>query len=320
MATGDEGRVCIYCQVATARFQIHEQSDAHILSVASWMREEMPTAAALVDAQHAVNQTERSSSLFVQLGSLRYLARQGLAIRGHTEDEGNLMQLMTLRSHDSPRLVKWLETSRYMSHEVVNEQLHLLSLEVLRPLLLEIRQSPCFSVIADETRDMSGHEQFSIFIRWIDNCNEVREDFIGLADVQNTGSATLTGVIKDVLLRSNLNPYQMVGQAYDGASNMAGRLNGVTAKITADYPAAMFIHCNNHCLQLCVQDAGSESNSVQEALNLCTSLYNLIKLSPKRLAVFEQIQQQHHGSYSSIKPLCPTRWTVRASADIQYLE
>ena len=301
-------------QVATAKFRNHEQSVAHGVSTTAWMRKEQPTAATLLAVQHAANQTERSRSLFQQLEALRYLARQGMAIRGHTEDEGNLMQLITLRSHDSPRLVKWLESGRYMSHDMVSEQLHHLSIEVLRPLLQEIRHSPCFSVIADETRDISGHEQFSISIRWIGINNEVREDFVGLVDVPNTDSATLADVIMDVLLRCNLDKRRLVGQAYDGASNMAGRLNGVAARIAADYLGAMFIHCNNHCLQLCVQDAGSESICVREALNLCTNLYNLIKLSPKRLAVFEEIQKLHQGSQTSIKPLCPTRWTVRATA------
>jgi hypothetical protein len=300
-------------QVASAKFGVHEKSDAHALSMSSWMRRSHPTAATLVDLQYAANQTDRTASLTDQLSSLQYLARQGLALRGHTEDEGNLQQLLKLRSHDLPRLTKWLEIGRYMSHDIVNEQLHLLAMEVLRPLLNQIRLSPCFSIIADETRDLSGHEQFSISIRWIDSESEVREDFIGVADVQNTDSATLSGVINDVLIRCNLDHLKLVGQAYDGASNMSGRFTGVAARITADYPAAMYIHCNNHCLQLCVEDAGSESKCVQEALNLCTNLYNLIKLSPKRLAVFENIQL-HQESNSSLKPLCPTRWTVRAAA------
>ena len=32
------------------------------------------------------------------------------------------------------------------------------------------------------------------------------------------------------------------GQAYDGASNMSGRLSGVQAKISADYPKAIYVH------------------------------------------------------------------------------
>jgi hypothetical protein len=107
---------------------------------------------------------------------------------------------------------------------------------------------------------------------------------------------------------------KLVGQGYDGASNMSGRLNGVGARIADEYPAAIYVHCNKHCLQLCVQDSGSESRCVQDALNLCSSLHSIIQLSPKHLAVFEKVQPMHSDSTIGIKPLCPTRWTVRARA------
>ena len=37
-------------------------------------------------------------------------------------------------------------------------------------------------------------------------------------------------------------------------------------------------------------------------------------MSPKRLAIFQHLQKESSPSLPSIKPLCPTRWTVRTSA------
>jgi hypothetical protein len=305
-------------QVAASRFSTHENSSRHRSAELAWQRRTLPTAATLISSQHAAVQRERFASLCAQISSLRYLARQGLAMRGHTDNEGNLQQLIALRSSDAPRLRSWLDARKFMSHDVVNEQLKLMSLDVLRALLENVRQAPCFSVIADETRDMSGLEQFSVSVRWLDveTC-DVREDCIGLVSVETTDSATLAAVIKDTLLRCNLDMNVLVGQGYDGASNMSGRIHGVATRISDEYPAALYVHCNNHCLQLCVQDAASESRCVQDALNVCSELYNVIKLSPKRLAVFEKMRSLHPptaGSQVSIKPLCPTRWTVRSKA------
>ena len=42
------------------------------------------------------------------------------------------------------------------------------------------------------------------------------------------------------------------GQAYDGAGNMAGRIRGTAALITAQYPLALYIHCASHSLNLAV--------------------------------------------------------------------
>lgn len=105
------------------------------------------------------------------------------------------------------------------------------------PMLQEIRSAHCFSIIADETRDASGVEQFSISIRWVNGATfEIHEDCIGFVAVENTDSLTLASTIKDVLLRCQLDMTRLVGQAYDGARNMSGRLNGVIAIIKAEYP------------------------------------------------------------------------------------
>lgn len=44
------------------------------------------------------------------------------------------------------------------------------------------------------------------------------------------------------------------GQAYDGASNMAGHVTGVAKRVLDEYPKAHFVHCMAHCLNLCLQD------------------------------------------------------------------
>ena len=79
--------------------------------------------------------------LLKQLSSLRYLLRQGLAIRGHVEIEGNLMQLLRLHCEDIPRLKQWLQAKKYLSHDIVNEQISLMANHILRKLLQEIREA-----------------------------------------------------------------------------------------------------------------------------------------------------------------------------------
>ena len=57
-----------------------------------------------------------------------------------------------------------------------------------------------FSIIADETRDVSNSEQLSIIIRWVDDDYIIHEDFIGMVHVPDTTASTLTTVIKDELI------------------------------------------------------------------------------------------------------------------------
>ena len=86
--------------------------------------------------------------LLKQLSSLRILFRQGLAIRGHDKFDGNLEQLLQLRSEDDKDLKIWLKNSEYLSHEIVNECISLLGNTLLRELLCSIRETSIFSIMA----------------------------------------------------------------------------------------------------------------------------------------------------------------------------
>jgi len=88
-----------------------------------------------------------------ELTSIKYLVRQGLAIRGHKKEDGNLRQLLKCRADDVQGLDGWLQDGHYLSHDVVNELLEEMAHQLLLALLDEIRQAEWFSVIAVETRD-----------------------------------------------------------------------------------------------------------------------------------------------------------------------
>ena len=79
-----------------------------------------------------------------QLSSLRMLLRQGLAIKGHDKFDGNLEQLLQLRSKDDKDLKIWLQNSEYLSHDIVNECISLWGNTLLKLLLCSIRETGIF--------------------------------------------------------------------------------------------------------------------------------------------------------------------------------
>ena len=78
-------------------------------------------------------------------------------------------------------------------------------------------------------------------------------------------------------------------KAYDGASNMSGHLSGVATRIQKEQPKAHYVHCVAHCLNLCLQDLGKKCACIRNALGIATELSNLIRASPKSLALFRQL-------------------------------
>ena len=95
------------------------------------------------------------------LTSIRYLMRQGLAVRGHKEEEGNLYQLLKCRSDDVPGLSHWLSDGQYLSHEITDELIGMMACKVHNDILSEVRAAEWFGIIGDKTRDEGGTEQFA---------------------------------------------------------------------------------------------------------------------------------------------------------------
>ena len=82
---------------------------------------------------------------------MKFLLRQGIALRGHSENEGNLPQLLSAWTVNSAILKHCMvKEVKYMSHDIVNELVTLMGHNVLRKLLCRMKnQSPECMVFFD---------------------------------------------------------------------------------------------------------------------------------------------------------------------------
>ena len=71
----------------------------------------------------------------------------------------------------------------------------------------------------------------------------VHKDFIRLYHCHDVTASTIVSVIKDTLLRLNLQLSQCIGQCYNTASNMASCKNEVKTQILQEEARALFTHC-----------------------------------------------------------------------------
>ena len=165
---------------ALLRFKSHEGSNFH-----------KEACRAVVAAKGGVNvvsacvkgkakeMDDARQALLAILSSLLYLSTQGLAIRGHEDTESNLRQLLELRANDIPSLQSWLQRTKYkwISHQILNENLELMAHDVLRSLIDEVREAEHYSVILDETADISAKEQLSVCFRVVTESLKSRSCF-----------------------------------------------------------------------------------------------------------------------------------------------
>ena len=134
------------------------------------------------------------------ISTIRFLVRQGLALRGDRagEPDSNLIELLQLRGQDENdgKLVGWIKrkSNKYTSHDIQNEILQVMALKVLRQIATNI-QATHFTIMIDKTTDTSTTEQVVVVFRWVDDALQVNEDFIDLYETDS-----LCALIKDALL------------------------------------------------------------------------------------------------------------------------
>ena len=106
---------------------------------------------------------------------------QGLSLRGDGDElQSNFYQLMLLQGEQCPEILSFLEKKqlKYTSHEIQNEILSIMAQAILRRLVRRIQSSVFFTLMVDETTDISNREQVVLVFRWVEDDLTVHEDFL----------------------------------------------------------------------------------------------------------------------------------------------
>ena len=271
----------------------------------------------MLSTTHASEKAVNRQCLMKIAQNIRFLARQGLSLRGDgTEDNSNFNQLLLLRTLDDPTLHTWMQrkAEKYTSPENQNELLKIMAQSVTRDIAATIASSGFYTLMADKVTDASNVEQVAICFRSVDDNFDVHEDFIGMYAVESIKADILVEILKDTLLRLKLPIANCCGQCYDGAANMAGVRNGVATQLLKEEPRATFTHCYGHALNLATSDTVKKNKILRNTLDTTLEISKLIKFSPRRDAIFHKLKSEIAPETPGFRTLCPTRWTVRAAS------
>ena len=105
-----------------------------------------------------------------------------------------------------------------------------------------IRSAGVFSLLADETKDISKCEQLAIVIRYVHaEIKKVHENFFEAASLD---AESLSTYLLDTLYKLKLDPKNIVSQGYDGASVMSGKCSGVPQRIRRVAPHVHALLCS----------------------------------------------------------------------------
>lgn len=158
-------------------------------------------------------------------------------------------------------------------------------------------------------------------MRYLDE-SSVREDFLGFVNVNDLSGKGLASAILTFLSDLNVDMEGLVGQGYDGAAAMSGRLTGVQAIISEKHPSALYMHCASHCLNLTLTSSSSVA-AVRNAQGIISEVTNFVNHSAKRVYLLENIIDEsvtENTRKRRLKTLCPTRWAERHDSILTFFE
>ena len=204
----------------------------------------------------------------------------------------------------------------YTSMMIQNDLIAAIYENMIALIKEELSAANCFSVMMDESSDLSHKEQVSVVVRYVDKDYIIQERLVDIEHTDSTDSETLFQILLKSLSKVGLNIDKLIGQCYDGASNMRGVNAGVQVKVKAAQPKAIYSHCYAHCVNLVLVEAASTNQYTRNFFGVLQNLYNFLEASPHRHSKLESLMLELKSKprIKSLKKLSDTRWACRSDA------
>lgn len=315
-----------------ARIEEHEGSQAHLLSeLKLHMRKTTRPLLPSIEAKRRATVKENRSVVRQLLQIVLFLAIHCLAFRGHREglqekNRGIFLDLVILVSAFSPQIATYLSKLKsdrkpevsFLSWRRQNEMIHCLADNLRQKIVRSLNGAKFFSISMDSTFDASRHEQVCFIARFANvTSGFVEERLIALRRTSSTTGEALTDLFKTVCNNLNLDwKKYMVGQSYDGASNMRGQYRGLQALIRRENPAAVYVWCWAHRLALVIVQGVSACFHAKNLFGNLESAYSFLTDGKRRVSMYEEhvMNLYPESRQRRLKRVCTTRWLSHSHA------
>ncbi|KAK4727013.1 hypothetical protein R3W88_031930 [Solanum pinnatisectum] len=227
------------------------------------------------------NQTKQELKIHLKssVEVVRLLLNQGLAFRGHREDEsslnkGNFLEILSWYA-------RWCDKIRDLltSHKIQKDIITKCKLQTIKAIMEDLN-GDYFALLVDESCDVSRKEQMTIVLRY----------FIRIVHVRNTSALCLKEAFVNYLSQHSLTVSHIRGQCNDGARNMQGRLSGLKILIQQESRSAHAIHCFALQLQLTLVRVSKKCLQVGELVLLVNNVLNMVGGSFKCISELQESQ------------------------------
>ena len=321
---------------ATDKLKTHDKSEHHKRAV-----EQADNFLKIIDGKRCTIQEQVNTAITERIAKNRqklssiiktviFCGRQNIALRGNHESDntlpgstnrGNFKALLEFRADAGDSILESHMkhsdlNATYTSPKIQNEIISIIGHTIQQQILKDVHVSKYFSVLADEVTDASNKEQLSIVLRYVDSQKNIQEHFMDFIECRGgiTGQALADTIVKCVT-DLGLDPNNIRGQGYDGASNMSGPVKGAAAIIQRDHPGALYLHFASHQLNLCIVKS-TQVQHVRNMMGTMEKVWLFFEGHPKRQVKLEEAVTKiaPETNHMKLKNMCRTRWVQRLDA------
>ncbi|KAF0747558.1 zinc finger MYM-type protein 1-like, partial [Aphis craccivora] len=309
----------------------HHNSEEHKISNTMWVSySDMKklnnlSVASFINEGHKKLVIENQNYIKMIGRTLLYTAIQGISQRGDNVEEscanrGNFIELLNLIGDISNEFKSKRNTlpnnTKYTSPQIQNEIFSIFNKMIRNNIIDEFQNCQYFSIIVDETKDITKVEQLSVILRYyLDGI--IYERFMGFKAAQLLIASSLFQYIKEILSVNNVDILKCVAQTYDGASVMSGKNHGVQALFRQEVPQAIYVHCYNHRLNLVISDVCKNISTVKMFFDIVENLYVFVSGSAIHSKSVEIQTTMKYRPAVELKSIFLTRWTAQVFACIE---
>lgn len=179
----------------------------------------------------------------------------------------------------------------------------------------EVKASPFFAILADETTDIAILEELILYVKYVSDKGIIKCLFLGTFELSNCKAQTITDKICSVCNDLDLSMNEkMCGFESDGASTMIGSRNGVAAKLKEKVPWLVNNHCVAHRLALACSQAAEAIPYMKKFKDIVAQLYRFYDHSAVRTAGLKDIQSAIRAPDQKLKRASDTQWVSHDQA------
>lgn len=140
--------------------------------------------------------------------------------------------------------------TEYLSVTQQNQLLDVCENTVREEILMEVRESRFFSLVTGELVEFAGESHLPLFLRFVNQSNSVREEFLDFALFEGDEAAIVERLESQLTERWGLSMEDCRGQAHKASGSISTKMKAVSVLLMEKYPLALHMHSSSTALNI----------------------------------------------------------------------